>query len=72
MKETLISILIGAADTVTKGFIKDMEDREIRTIEDHPNNGIIKICQNTLGRIAVTQTPVENHQLMLVGKKLLK
>ena len=41
---------------------------------DHPNYSIIKIGQNIekspvdLRRLAVTETPVKNHQLMLVGK----
>ena len=43
-----------------------------RTSEDHPNVSIIKISQTTkknpgdLRRLAVTQTPVRNHQLTLV------
>ena len=43
---------------------------------DHPNYSIIKIGQNTekslggLRRLAVTQTPVEDHQLTLVWKTL--
>ena len=43
-----------------------------RTSGDHLNYSIIKIDQNTekspgdLRRLAVTQTPVENHQLTLV------
>ena len=45
-----------------------------RTIGDHPNDSIIKIGYNTekspgdSRRIAVTQTPVEDHQLTLVWK----
>ena len=41
---------------------------------DHPNYNIVEISQNTkkspgdLRRLADTQTPVENHQLMLVWK----
>ena len=43
-----------------------------RTSRDHPNYDIIEISQNTkksagdLNRLAVTQNPVENHQLRLV------
>ena len=39
---------------------------------DHPNYSIVEISKNTkkspkdLRRLAVTQSPVENHQLMLV------
>ena len=41
------------------------------TSMDHPDYSIIEIGQNTeisgvLGKLAVTQTPVENYQLMLV------
>ena len=41
------------------------------TNKDHPNYSIVEIGQNTkkspgnLRRLAVTQTPVENHQLSL-------
>ena len=47
-----------------------------RTSGDHPNDSIIEIGQNTekrpwdLRRLAVTQTPVRNHLLMLVWKTL--
>ena len=43
---------------------------------EHPNESIIKICQNTwknpwdFSRLAATQTPVKNYQLMLVWKTL--
>ena len=39
---------------------------------DHPNNSIVKISQNSeksagdMMRLAVTQTPMDDHQLMLV------
>ena len=45
-----------------------------RTSGDHPNYCIVKIGQNTekspgdLGRVAVAQTPVEDHQLTLMEK----
>ena len=47
-----------------------------RTRRNHPNYDIIKIHQNTekspgdLKRLAITQTPVKNHQQTLVGKTL--
>ena len=47
-----------------------------RTSQDHPNYSIVEISQNIeknpgdLRRLAVTQTPVENHQLTLVWKTL--
>ena len=43
-----------------------------RTSGDHPNDSIIEDCQNTeknpgdLRRLAVTQTPVKNHQQTLM------
>ena len=43
MKVTIISIVIGAFDTVTKGFLKGQEDLEVwRPSGDHPNNSIIE------------------------------
>ena len=53
-------------------LVKGLEDLEMRTSGDHPNYSIIMVGQNTekspedLRRLAVTQTPVENHQLTLV------
>ena len=47
-----------------------------RETGDHSNNSIVEIGQNSkkspggLSRLAVTQTQVENYQLMLVGKTL--
>ncbi len=47
-----------------------------RTSGDHPNDNTIKIVKNTekspgdLRGLAVTQTPVKCHQLILVGKYL--
>ena len=54
-------------------------DKEIRingTGGDYPNYNIIEINQNTekspgdLRGLAITQTPVKDHQLMLMGKTL--
>ena len=47
-----------------------------RTSGDNPNYSIIKIDQNTekspvnLRKVVVTQTPVKDHQLTLVGRTL--
>ena len=74
MKVTIIPIVIGALDTVTQGLVPGLEDLVKRMSEDHPNYSIIEIGQNTekspgeLKRLAVTQTPVRNHRLMLAGK----
>ena len=49
-----------------------------RTSGDHPNDSIKKIDQNTekspgdLRRLAITQTPVRNHQLAQLLKILIK
>ena len=74
MKVTLIPIVIAALGKSLKGLVNGLEDLKIsgqvETIAD--NN----ISQNTeksprdLRRLAVTQTPVRNHQPTLVGKTL--
>ena len=48
--------------------------RNKRTSGDHPNYSIIENGRNTgdLRRLAVTQTPVKDHQLKLMGKTLKK
>ena len=64
----MIPFVIGALGTVNKGFTQGLEHLEIRGQVD----SVVKIGQNTkkspedLRRYAVTQTQVENHQLMLV------
>ena len=69
MQVTIIPIVIGAFGTVTKGT---GGLGNWRTSGDHPNDSIIKNGQNTekshgdLRRLAVTQTPVKNHRLMLM------
>ena len=77
MKVTVIPIVIGALGTVTKGLVQGLADLEIRGMGgDPPNYSIVEISQNTkkspgdLRILAVTRTPVENHQLMLVWKTL--
>ena len=73
MKVTIIPIVIGVFDTVTKGLLKGLEDLEVGgTSGDHPNYGIVENGQNTekgpedLSRLAVIQTPVKDHQLTLM------
>ena len=73
MKGTFIPIIIGTLGTVTKGDDKRTGGLgNKRTSGDHPNYCIIEIAQNTeksprdLKRLAVTQTPVKDHQLMLM------
>ena len=73
MKVTMIPIVISALGRVPKELVEGLDDLKIRgRVEDHPKNKIIEIGQNIkesprdLKRLAVTQTPVENHQLTLV------
>ena len=68
MKVTIVPIVIGALGTVTKGLSKGREDLEVGG--DYPNDSIADDGQNTetspgdLRRLAVTQTPVKNHQVI--------
>ena len=71
MKVTIIPIVIGAFGTVTKELLKG----GMMMSGDHPNY-IIENGQNTeksprdLRRLAITKTPVKDHQLKLMGKTL--
>ena len=66
MKVTIIPIVIGSFATGTGGL------GSWKTSGDHPNYSIVKNGQNTekspgdLRRLAVTQTPVKDHQLTLM------
>ena len=72
MKVMNIQTIVSALGTIRKGLVKRMEDRIQRSRSNHLDYSITKIGQNTeknpedLMRLAVTQTPVKNHQLMLV------
>ena len=77
MKVTIVPIMIGALGTITKGIIKKPGGLgSWRTGRDYPNDSITENSQNTekspgdLRRLAVTQTPVRNHQLILMWKTL--
>ena len=71
---TIIPIVIGAFGTVTKGLLKGLEDLEVggRMETIQTTNGIIENDQNTekspgdLRRLAVIQSSVKDHQLMLM------
>ena len=72
MLVTIIPIVIGAFGTLTKGLLKGLGGLgSWRTSGDHPNDNTVENGQNTrkspgdLRRLAVTQTPVKNHQLTL-------
>ena len=78
MKVTMIPIVVGTFGTVTKVSLKGLEDLEVGgRWGDHSNDSIIENGQNTekspgdLMRLAVTQTPVEDHQLTLMRKTLM-
>ena len=48
MKETIVPIVIGAFDTVTKGLLKGPGDLKVGgPVGDHPNYSIVKNSQNT-------------------------
>ena len=73
MKVTVISLVNSALGTITEGFIKRLEDLEIReTSEDRPNYSIVEISQNTekspgeLRRFVITQTLGIYHQITLM------
>ena len=66
-------MVISALGTVSKGLEQGTGGFGNKTTSgDHPNYSIVEIGQNTekspgdLRRLAVTQTPVKNHQLTLV------
>ena len=68
MRVVVIPILIGALGTVNKGLIHELQDLEIKG-----RVGTIQITEllrtpGDLKKLAVTQTPVINHQLTLVWK----
>ena len=76
VKVTIIPIGIGVFGTIT--IIKGIGGLgSWRTSGDHRDNSIIENGQNTekspgnLRRLAVTQTTVKDHQLMLMGKTLM-
>ena len=77
MQVTIIPIVIGAFVTVTKKLLKGPGWLGgWRMSGDHPNDSVIENGQNTerssrdLRIPAVTETPVEDHQLALMWKTL--
>ena len=69
-----ICIVVGLLGAVPKDLEKSLEELKNRKNRDHPDHSIFKISQNTgkspgdLRRLVVTQTPVKDHQLVLVWK----
>ena len=75
MKVAIVPIVNSDFGTITKGLL--FEGLGIwRTGRDYPNDSIAENGQNgetnpgDLRRLAVTQTPVKNHQLILMWKTL--
>ena len=73
MQVTIIPIVVGAFGTVTKRFLKGLEDLEVSgQVETIQNYYIIENGQNTekspgdSRRLAVIKTPVKHHQLRLI------
>ena len=69
MKVSIIAIVIGAFGTVTKVLLKGLEDLEVvGRVETIQTTALLINGQNTekspgdLRRMAVTQTPVKDHQ----------
>ena len=70
MKVTMIAIVIGALSTVTKGLIQGLEELEIRGRVGTIQTTALLRTARIVRRLAVTQTPVKNHLLMLKWKSL--
>ena len=73
MKVTIIPIVIGAFGTATKGLLKGLEDSEvgdrveiIQTTALSKTARILRRVQETFRRLAVTQSPVKDHQMSLM------
>ena len=66
----LWNIVIGAFGTITKGLLKGLDDlevgRQVETFQITENGQNTETSPGDLRRLAVTQTPVKNHQLILI------
>ena len=78
MKVTIMPIAIGAFGEVTKVLLKGLGGfGSWQPGGDYPNNSFIEDGQNTencpgdLRRLAVTQSPMKDNQLMLMWKTLM-
>ena len=71
MKVTIIPIGIGAFSTVTKGLLKGLEDLEVGgRVETIRTTALLKTAR-IVRRLAITQSPVKDHQLTLMWKTLM-
>ena len=71
MKVTIIPIVIGAFDPVTKGLLKGLEDLEVGCrVETIQTTTLLKTARilspGDLRRLAITQSPVKDHRLMVL------
>ena len=77
MKVIIIPIVIGAFGTVTKGLLKWLVDLEVggqeetnQTTTHYWDGQNTEKSSGDLRRLAVTLTPVKDHQLKLIWKTL--
>ena len=78
MQVTIIPIVINAFGTVTKGLLKGLQDLEVGgRVETIQMTALLRTAKDTkkspgdLRRLAVTQTLVKNHRLLLMWKALM-
>ena len=70
MKMTMIPIVVVALETIYKGLVKRLENLVKWRSSRLQHYYQYWKSPGDLRRLAVTQTPVENYQLKLVGKTL--
>ena len=66
MQVTIIPIVIGAFGTETKGLLKGLDDLKVEGRVGPSNDQNTEKSPGDLRELAVTQTPVKNHQLKLM------
>ena len=73
MKVTIVPIVIDMLGTISKGLLKGLEDLEVGgRVETIQTTALLRTARilrrglEDLRRLAVTQTPVKNHQLTLM------
>ena len=72
MKVTIVPIVIGALGTITNRLLKGLEDLEVGgRVETIQTTALLRTANpGDLRRLAIAQTPVENHQLTMMWKTL--
>ena len=63
MKVTILPIVIGAFGTITRGFLKGLENLEVGITENGQNT---EKSPGDLRRLTVPETSVKNHHLILM------